>query len=65
MSDVFTVREWCDKARCSKPFLYQLWKQGEGPRSVSMGRKRVILEAPGEFFRRVAEERVGEGEASK
>lgn len=63
-SDVWTVKEWCALASCSKPFLYKLWKEGSGPRSVNVGRKRIVLEGPAEFFARIAAEQMQPGGAA-
>jgi hypothetical protein len=48
------VRDWCDCAGISDALLYKL-DEARRPVSVKIGRKRLIVEAPGEWLRRMAE----------
>lgn len=59
MNQVFTVTEWCEEAKISKPLLYKLWQSEQGPRSIKIGRKRLITESPAEFLARVEAEQKG------
>lgn len=38
-----TVDQFCKACGISKPMLYRLWQQGQGPRSVKLGKRRLIL----------------------
>ena len=46
------VRSWCDSAGISDAFFYKL-DDGRRPPSVKIGRKRLILESPGCWLRRM------------
>jgi excisionase family DNA binding protein len=41
----YTVEECCQALRLSRAKLYDLWKQGTGPKFVHVGHKRLITRA--------------------
>jgi excisionase family DNA binding protein len=41
----YTVDECCQALRLSRAKLYDLWKQGTGPKYVHVGHKRLITRA--------------------
>ena len=41
---VFTIATFCSAHTISRPFLYSLWEQGIGPRTMRLGR-RVLISA--------------------
>jgi hypothetical protein len=38
----FTISEFCEAHRISRSKLYMLWREGTGPRTKSIGNKRII-----------------------
>lgn len=40
--DCFTVRDFAKRNSLSVSFLYYLWRQGEGPRCIVVGDRRLI-----------------------
>ncbi len=52
----FTIAEFCDAYRISRVKLYQLWRDGLGPRYMCVGKKRLIAVEAGRDW-------VTEGEA--
>lgn len=38
----FTINEFCAAHGVSRPFLYVLWKRGDGPRRMLVGDKTLI-----------------------
>jgi hypothetical protein len=38
----FTIRDFCDAHNISIPFLYDLFKKGEGPCTIRLGNRRLI-----------------------
>jgi predicted DNA-binding transcriptional regulator AlpA len=38
----FTINEFCEAHRISRSKLYMLWREGTGPRTKSIGNKRII-----------------------
>jgi hypothetical protein len=38
----YTVSEFCEAERISRVMLYEIWKQGRGPRSYLNGKRRII-----------------------
>jgi predicted DNA-binding transcriptional regulator AlpA len=52
MSRIYSVVEFCQDHRISRTHLYQLWKEGKGPRRVQVGKRRLITEeAAVEWFK--------------
>lgn len=37
-----TIREFCDTHNISPAFYYELQQKGEGPRTMEVGRRRLI-----------------------
>ena len=54
-SPVMTVMEFCEAHKFSPAFLYKLWKAGTGPRSVKIGRRRLITYEAAAEWRRLME----------
>lgn len=50
---IYGISKWLQEADLSRPFLYKLWTRGEGPKSIKIGRRRLITETPGEWLGRV------------
>lgn len=38
----FTIAEFCEAHRISKEHLHRLWRNGEGPRRMQVGRRVLI-----------------------
>jgi hypothetical protein len=51
----YSVREWCFTTGIRKTMLYALWKEGTGPISVRVGRRRLVTESPTDYLHRVGE----------
>jgi predicted DNA-binding transcriptional regulator AlpA len=50
--EVFSVDEFCVAHSISRAFLYKLWSNGQGPRAMSVGsRKLISYEAAAEWRR--------------
>jgi hypothetical protein len=53
----FTVDEFCDSHRVSRTNLYNLWKQGRGPRFFWNGvQRRITAEAAAEWRQQMESE---------
>jgi hypothetical protein len=52
----YTVREFCEVHRISRSALYCLWREGIGPRFISIGIKKLISVEAAEAWRREREE---------
>jgi hypothetical protein len=52
----FTVEEFCVAHRISRAMLYKMWKQGAGPRSMEVGKRRIISEEAAADWRRKCEQ---------
>lgn len=50
----WTLRDWCAETSISRPYYYML-PSGLRPTSVTLGRRRIITEAPADWLRRIAE----------
>jgi hypothetical protein len=49
----FSIESFCKAHALSRPFLYQLWKRGEGPAIMKIGRRTLItIEAATEWRKR-------------
>ena len=49
---VFSVDEFCVAHNISRAFLYKIWRDGKGPRAMSVGsRKLISYEAAAEWRR--------------
>ena len=57
----YTVDEFCDAERLSRGSLYQLWRNGKGPRYYRNGTRRIITHRARLDFQR---EREAEAEAT-
>ena len=51
----YSVSEWCFTTGIRKTMLYALWKEGTGPISVRVGRRRLVTESPTDYLHRVGE----------
>lgn len=50
----FSVAEFCEKHRITKPHLYELFKRGTGPRIMKVGRRTLIsIEAAADWRRQM------------
>ena len=50
----FSVAEFCEKHRITKPHLYELFKRGTGPRIMKAGRRTLIsIEAAADWRRQM------------
>ncbi len=59
----YTVEEWCRHRRVGKWKLYELWKQGRGPRFYMNGPRRIISDQADADWNRQEEERAQTPEA--
>lgn len=48
----FTVAEFCDAHRISRSKLYQLFDAGLGPRTMNVGKRRIITQEAAADWRR-------------
>jgi hypothetical protein len=53
---VFTIREFCAEAKFSEPLFYKRQRLGIGPRTASVGRRKVVTETPREYYARLEAE---------
>ena len=60
---VFTVAEFCDSHRVSRSKLYQLWKDGTGPKIIRIGTKVLISVEAATDWRREREREAAEQSA--
>src|SRR5205814_7254117 len=51
----YRIEIWCHSAGIGRTLLFALWREGRGPRSIRLGRRRLITEEPDAFFARCAE----------
>ncbi len=51
--EVFSIANFSKAANVSRPFLYKMWSQGKGPKSIKIGRRRMIMEAPSVWLLRI------------
>jgi hypothetical protein len=58
------VKDWCapDVKIISEALLFKLWREGKGPKHVSVGRATIITESHREYLDRVAREAASEME---
>ena len=56
----YTVADFCAAYSISRPFLYRLWSEGRGPRSVKLGRRVLIRAEDAENWLRNLAETGGE-----
>lgn len=53
----YSVPEFCKAHDISRGYLYDLWKNGRGPRYFKLGRRTIVSgEAAAEWRRRMEEE---------
>jgi predicted DNA-binding transcriptional regulator AlpA len=52
-----TVDEFCESHGISKPMVYKLWKQGIGPKFMSVGSRRLISSEAAAALREEVERR--------
>jgi len=50
----WTIADWCAATSVSRAKLYDM-SPDIAPRSVSLGRRRIIIEAPAQWLRRIAD----------
>jgi len=50
----YPVRKWLAETSISRSYLYALPPEQQ-PRSVKLGRRRIIIETPGDWLKRIAE----------
>ena len=54
---VFTVAEFCESHRLSRSTFYELLKEGRAPKTMQIGRRRLISsEAAAEWRAKITEE---------
>lgn len=53
--EAFTVTEFAQAYRLSRATLYNLWKGGEGPKRMRVGRRVVVSRDAAEQWRRQVE----------
>jgi len=56
----FSVVRFCATYGLSKPLLYQLWREGRGPRSYTVNRRRYISVEAAECWQRDLENEANE-----
>jgi|SRR6516162_6901896 hypothetical protein len=52
----YTIKEFCEAHRISRSALYALWREGIGPRFISIGIKKLITVEAAAAWRREREE---------
>lgn len=53
-ADAMSIRTFCKRHDISRHALYALWREGNGPRTMRVGRRRLISqEAAAEWRRRM------------
>jgi hypothetical protein len=40
--EVYTIAEFCEAYGISRSYLHELWKEGNGPPFITLGRRRFI-----------------------
>lgn len=50
----WAIPDWCAAVSISRSALYTMSPE-IAPRSISLGRRRIIVESPGDWLRRIAE----------
>jgi predicted DNA-binding transcriptional regulator AlpA len=53
--EVFSVDEFCVAHSISRAFLYKLWRDGQGPRAMSVGSRKLISYESAAAWRRSCE----------
>jgi hypothetical protein len=53
--EVFSVDEFCVAHSISRAFLYKLWRDGQGPRAMSVGSRKLISHEAAAEWRRSCE----------
>jgi hypothetical protein len=53
--DAYSIDDFCERHRISRAYLYVLWKRGCGPRSIKLGRRRLISVDAATEWRRAME----------
>jgi hypothetical protein len=51
----YTIAEFCDAHRISRSKLYELWRQGKGPRVMDIDARRRISKEAAADWRRACE----------
>lgn len=59
-----SVRDFCESHGICRATLYNLWRDGEGPRFFHVGRRRLITPEAAAEWRREMEAKASEGEAA-
>jgi len=53
----YTVNEFCALYRVSRSQLYKLWREGQGPKFMKLGKRRLISRFAADQWRMREEER--------
>jgi hypothetical protein len=53
--DAYSVTEFCRRHNISTPFLYLLWRRGEGPAFMQVGDRRLVSAEAAADWRRSRE----------
>ena len=56
MTEVLTIKEYCQREKISRTLLYREWAQGRGPRSYHRGTHRLITVQAADEYRQKLEE---------
>lgn len=59
----FAVEEFCRSARLSRSFFYRLCREGRGPATFKVGRRRFVRVAAAELWLKQQEERATFGKS--
>ena len=59
-----SIDEFCDDNGICRATLYNLWRSGDGPRSMRVGRRRLITDEAAADWRRDMEEKAA-GDATE
>jgi hypothetical protein len=53
--EVFSVDEFCVAHNISRAFLYKIWRDGKGPKAMSVGSRKLISHEAAAEWRRSCE----------
>jgi len=62
--EIFSIREWCPRAKISQAFFFKLKREGRGPRTATAGRRVVVTESPSEYYARMQREVTSKNEGA-
>ena len=60
----YSIGEFCEAHGICRGTLYNLWKSGDGPRYMHVGRRRLITNEAAADWRRDMENKAAEPEAA-